>query len=79
MMEFHVCSHRVLAQNIHYEKVSNMTQSTTVLFFSTGDIINPASYLWVCFSALGLSSSYLQQYLDLLLRLDNTKLIYPAS
>lgn len=56
-----------------------MTQSTTVLFFSTGDIINPASYLWVCFSALGLSSSYLQQYLDLLLRLDNTKLIYPAS
>lgn len=75
MMEFRVCSHRVLAQNIHYEEVSNMTQSTTVLFFffSTGDIINPASYLWVCFSALGLSSSYLQQYLGLLLRLDNTK------
>lgn len=41
--------------------------------FSAEDILNPASYLWVCCSALGLPSSYLQQCLGLLLRLDNTK------
>lgn len=53
-----------------------MTQSTTVSFQQEIPLILHLIYEFFCF---GFALSYLQQYLGLLLRLDNTKLISSAK